>query len=351
MRYLCLCFVLMINLLEVAAQQLPKEFECTSEYLRIDKTLYDENFKVVRGQYLNYEQIKDKHGIIGKIQKENSHIIFRPLVPFDLDTDYTFLSKSHIIPFRLENEADKQSLQVTHIFPSTDEIPANILKWYILFSKPVNPIKIYDHIQFLDDNNNVIDRSILNLGAPLLSSDGMLLTVWIEPGRQKRDLGPNQHLGSVFEPSKKYTLLIANTLKDTQGNTIQESYTHKFTSYQADRKKLSIDDFHPMPIHANTQQTLEVKCKEQLDYGSLIDAFSIYYENKLVDGKVSFDYQTKSIKFTPFSIWKKGTYTLIFESQLEDLAGNNFLHLFDRPVQEDSNTAPKQSFTIKLDCQ
>ena len=85
----------------------------------------------------------------------------------------------------------------------------------------MNPIKIYDHIRFLDDEGKPIDRSILDLGAPLLSADGTLLTVWIEPGRQKRLLGPNRHLGSVFDIEQNYTLHISNTLKDAQGIALE----------------------------------------------------------------------------------------------------------------------------------
>lgn len=350
MRYCIFCLVFIFSFLEVAAQQLPKNIEFTTDKLQFEVSFFDGSLKVYRGQFTDLNQLVHQSGILGKTTSDSLLVIFKPLVPFDIETPYTLVYQEQLFEFQIVSDDASRKLQVTSVYPSTNEVPANILKWYIRFSKPVNPVKIYDHIQFLDDENQPIDRSILKLGAPLLSPDGMLLTVWIEPGRQKRDLGPNQHLGSVFEPSSRYTLLIDNTLKDATGLAIDHSYNHTFSTLQSDRVKPSIGDFVAGSIKAKTQLPLIVKCAEHLDYGSLIDAFSIYHNDQLVSGETHFDYQLATIIFVPDVNWKIGKYTLIFESQLEDLAGNNLNQLFDRPVEEDAGTLAQKSYSLEVVC-
>ena len=340
----------MINFLEVAAQQLPENFEYTTTHLRFENAMFNGDIKVLRGQYSNADQVQNNTGILGKIKKGDSHTTFTPLVPFDPEIVYTLFYGEQVYVFEIEKADTNQSLQITDIYPSVNQVPANILKWYIQFSKPVNPVKIYEHIQFLDQDNQPIHRSILNLGAPLLSADGMLLTIWVEPGRQKRMLGPNQHLGSVFEPSKKYTLRIASTLKDAQGFPIENEVTHTFTTLDADRIKPSLSNWTTTSLQANTLQRLEIKCEEQLDYGSLLDAFSLYYDGRPVAGTIAYDSFNKTIIITPVSNWKKGTYTIQMEPQLEDLAGNNLVHLFDRPVDKNEDIATPPTFALKVEC-
>ena len=103
-------------------------------------------------------------------------------------------------------------------------------------------------------------------------------------------------------------------------------------------------------MQVNSKKALKIIVNEQLDYGSLLDAFSIEYEDKQIDGNLSYNSKTKTINFTPFSNWNKGTYTIKLESQLEDVAGNNLLRLFDRPVQKNQGEELQQAFILTVDC-
>jgi len=339
----------LINFLQVEGQQFAENFEYKTTYLRFENAQVSTGFKVLRGNISDDHQLQNTSAIIGTTTRDDTHTTFTPLVPFDKETPYTLVNNEQAYVFKIAKSNSDSPMQITGIYPSVNEVPANILKWYIKFSKPVNPIKIYEHISFLDQDGKVIDRSILHLGAPLLSADGTLLTVWIEPGRQKRMLGPNRHLGSVFDSSKKYTIHIAGTLKDAEGLPIEKSVEHTFTTIESDRIKPSLAQWKIQPIEANTKNPLEIIVNEQLDYGSLLDAFSLDFKGKQLNGNLSYNSKLKTIFFTPLNNWKKGIYNVKIESSLEDLAGNNLLHLFDRPLKENQNEAPQQElkFTIE----
>jgi len=288
--------------------------------------------------------------IIGSFKEDSTHISFVPLVPFDLETPYTILNNDNVYVFEVNKSEINTSMKVVEIYPNSKLVPANILKWYIKFSNPVNPVKIYEHIHFLDENGKEIDRAILNLGAPLISDDGTLLTIWIEPGRQKRMLGPHQHLGSVFKPFKHYTLYIDNTLKDKDGITIEKSINHNFTTSESDRIKPSISEWEVKPLQTNTRQPLEILINESLDFGSLYDAISIVTNSSKINGELNFDSQKNKIYFTPESNWEKGIYLIKIDPFLEDLAGNNLKHLFDRPIHKNKKEDSTKEFSITVNC-
>ena len=336
----------MYSILEVCGQQPPELFDFDPTRVRIPRGCVAAEAEVFKGDIVNRTDVETKTSIIGSIKQEGAYRFFRPLIPFDLETSYTLSCDELLIPFKILIPEQHQTMEVVDIFPATAQVPSNILKWYVRFSRPVNPIKIYDHIQFRDEQGDPIERSILNLAAPLLSDDGTLLTIWVEPGRQKQLLGPNQRLGGVFEPDRNYTLHIDALLKDDRGVPIGMEVNHEFSTIAADRAKPSMEDWEVSDIPAQTRLPLEIRTKEPLDYGSLVDAFSITQQGSVVTGTLKYNSLSSTISFTPDERWSAGMYTIELAYRLEDLAGNNLRHLFDRPIDGGDVATEHQDFTL-----
>lgn len=348
----CLFFstLLLIGFLELDGQSAPESLDYSPTHVRISNAHNSSELRVLKGEIADHDLAHNSPAIIGTVNRDDAFTTFSPIVPFDQETPYTLVYDGQIFHFEIARPGDQPIMMVNEIYPSAKEVPANILKWYIQFSQPVNPVKIYEHINFLDQHGKLIDRSILHLGAPLLSEDGTLLTVWVEPGRQKQLLGPNQHLGSVFEPHQQYTLYIANTLKDAQGVPIAKSVRHTFTTIEADRIKPALSNWNIAPLKVDTRQPLAITSNEHLDYGSLLDALRVLLDGDEIVGTLSYDNQTATIHFTPTENWKKGTYTVQLAYQLEDLAGNNLKHLFDRPLHKEQDELRAEQLTLSVDC-
>lgn len=304
------------------------------------------DFKILKGQITSYDEDFDGSAIIGIKHRDANLVTFKPLVPFNQGTPYTLFCDGQFLHFEIEKATSYETIEVLDIYPSSSEVPNNILKWYVHFSRPVNPVKIYDHIHFLDQDGQEIDRSILDLRAPLLSQDGTLLTIWVEPGRQKQLLGPNHHLGSVFQADHLYTLRIDGALKDVEGVAMGSDITHTFRTTVADRVKPSIEDWKIADLKAHTIEPLEIALSEQLDYGSLTDAISISFKGSRVVGTLQYDSVDKMISFIPEENWEVGSYTIYLAPLLEDLAGNNLLRLFDQPIGEPVETDHTKQFTL-----
>ena len=323
-------FLILFGTLSVFAQK-PTGFSFTQKGVTITDPDIVETIALYKG-HLNTIP-KTAKRILGTTKKEAQQLIFTPYVPFTLGASYTVVYKREIQQFHIPIPDDYEQLSVARIYPEAAVLPSNFLKWYIQFSKPVNASRMYEHIHITDADGAILDRTLLPLLNPLLSEDRTRLTLWVEPGRQKRDLGPNARLGAVFESGKKYRLVISG-LKDHNGVLMPTPYSHAFTITAPDRTKPDVKNWELKTPNLGTRDPLFIYCNEILDYGSLQKAVHITTANgKEVSGVLAWSSATKSIQFTPSYYWFKGDYKVLFNKTLEDLSGNNLERLFDQDIQ------------------
>ena len=84
------------------------------------------------------------------------------------------------------------------------------------------------HIFLLNHNNDTIKDVFLDLQPELWDEDRTVLTMWLDPGRIKRDLIPNLQKGNPLKKGQQYTLAVAGEWKDEEGLPLKASYTRKF---------------------------------------------------------------------------------------------------------------------------
>ena len=328
--------------------QLPEFFS----YDRNGIALNQENptlFKVFRGSIESLHLANKAQTLGGSFIRSANSIRFKPLVPFDWDTNYTILYQESLYSFSIKIPEDYERLEVVSVYPNAKEVPSNILKWYVSFSKPINSTNVYNHFKIMDSDGLEINRAILDLNSPLLSKDGQLLTIWIEPGRQKRDLGPNQQLGSVFKANNDYILQILQSLKDVNGVTMETHFEHHFKTTAADRKKPQLSNWSITIPKAQTKESLRIHCTDIIDYGSLINHTVILKDGNPIQGNVYFNYDNNTIIFKSLKLWNKGYYTVLFNSKLEDISGNNLKRLFDEDSQNNSQEDYLTSLNFTID--
>ena len=83
------------------------------------------------------------------------------------------LSQSFVIPAA----AAGPSTRVMAIFPSSAELPENVLRFYVQFSAPMSQGNSYGYVHLRDDKGVEIDRPFLELPQELWSPDGTRLTL------------------------------------------------------------------------------------------------------------------------------------------------------------------------------
>ncbi len=350
MRFISTLLLLWMTL-EIVAQ-VPK-FSFSKQSIEIPSVTFTNDIKVFKGSYTSKNEITNKKAILGNVSfnSDNNSITFNPFVPFQVNTTYTLAFKERYFKFSIPLSKDYQHLKITNIYPNTPTVPTNLLKWYIAFSKPVNPTNIYNHITLIHNKTNtVVDRALLHLETPLLSNDGKLLTLWVEPGRQKRDLGPNTFLGEVLKLGSSYTLIIDKGLKDHQGIAMKNNFEHTFDVGNSDRVKPNFEQWELFLPRFRTKKPLIINLNDTLDYGSIFNNIVITTKKgKIINGSFSIETNKNRIVFTPNKLWEIGDYVLKCNRTIEDICGNNFERLFDRDIMRKNAPLPnlERNFSVQ----
>ena len=272
--------------------------------------------------------------MLGNIESADENFIFKPLVPLSPGRHYDIFYENNLIAQLTVPFADTANAPyVSAIYPSVDTVPENLLKIYLQFSSPMREGEALQHIYLLNEKADTLPGIFLDLQPELWNEERSALTLWLDPGRVKRDLIPNQRFGNPLKKGSHYTLVIDNDWKSTEGLTLRESYIKKFT---VDER----DEISPRPelwiIHlpsAKTTERLRIDFKEQLDYFLVKETVTVVNEKGIaIDGSITLLDNENGMTFIPETPWQPGRYRLRVASYLEDLAGNNLNRPFDRDV-------------------
>jgi hypothetical protein len=224
--------------------------------------------------------------------------------------------------------------EVLAIYPSIDTLPENLLKIYIRFSKPMREGQSLKNIALLDHNNDTVPNVFLDLQPELWNKERTVLTVWLDPGRIKRELIPNQQLGNPLKRGENYTITVSNNWKDELALPLSKAYKKQFVVASRDSMSPDPANWKVSPPKAGTTQPLELIFSEPLDNFLLAEAIQIVTKDKVtIAGQIKADDNERKLFFTPAEKWQAGNYQVRVESILEDVAGNNLNRLFDRDIR------------------
>jgi hypothetical protein len=234
---------------------------------------------------------------------------------------------------------------VLNIYPSADSVPENLLKVYVEFSKPMRVGRSLEHITLLREGRDTIRAVFLELQPELWNHEATILTLWLDPGRIKRDLQPNMRMGKPLQEGIRYTLVVSETWADAQGNTLPEPYLHTFHVVERDTLSPDPDQWDLVIPRAGSTEDLRVQFGESVDAILLREAFTVETrEGQGVDGTIIALQGERSLLFRPSAPWPSGQYYLQSEGRLEDLAGNNLNRPFDRDILSSSEPSEQALF-------
>lgn len=289
-----------------------------------------------------------KTAILGDYKINKDTLIFEPLIPLTRGLRYeVVLEKEVLAEIEIPKSTDIPVL--SGIYPGQDTLPENLLKFYFVFSRPMVEGHSLQYISLLNQQGDTLPRTFLNLQPELWNAEKTILTLWLDPGRIKRDLQPNKLLGTPLTQGEHYKLVVSNQWPDDQGATLAQNYTKNFVVTTRDMTSPSTKNWQLTTPQKGTLQPLEVNLKETLDYSLLQNAVQVAdSKGKPIEGTIQLSDEERKWQFIPLKPWLSGEYTLQIESRLEDLAGNNLNRLFDRDVTNSKETPSQQKvFELK----
>jgi hypothetical protein len=304
------------------------------------------DLKVYRGVF-SLTQGLEKIAILGRRSISGDTLFFEPLAPFTMEERYTAIYDDYLIHhFRVPLPEDYARARVEQIYPSADTLPANLLKFHILFSRPMQMGSVYSHIALLTADGDTINRALLPLDPPLWNADRTVLTLWMEPGRIKRDLGPYEKLGPILKAGHSYLLVVDAAMKDENGQALAAPRRQTFYATGRDTLRPDAESWRLSVPAAGSGAPLTVHFGETLDWATLTTYLEVQNASgEVLGGSWLVSNQERQAGFSPARPWKAGRYRIRINPKLEDVAGNNIHRLFDREVGK----APGEKTTTVLE--
>ena len=272
--------------------------------------------------------------MLGEYSETNDKVLFKPLVPLSPGLNYEIFFKESLLGKIAIPSPVGEAAKLVAVYPSADTLPENLLKLYFQFSAPMREGEALQHISLTDSDGDTLTGTFLDLKPELWNKERTVLTVWLDPGRIKRDLVPNQELGNPLIKGKEYILTVSNHWKDIQNLPMKESHSRKFVVTTRDSKSPLLQDWKIDAPTKGTVEPLRIIMNEPLDYFLLQETLSIFNEKGIkIAGNFKIVNKETSLEFIPASPWQAGLYRLQVATYLEDLAGNNLQRPFDRDVR------------------
>jgi hypothetical protein len=283
-----------------------------------------------------------KTPIMGDIEKKNNLVEFSPLVPFSRGLSYGVYFRGRQVGAVTVPLADSAArTEVVAIYPSSDALPENLLKFYLQFSRPMRTGSSLRQVFLLDENNDTLRDVFLDLQPELWNAENTVLTIWLDPGRIKRDLIPNRKFGNPIIAGKRYKLIVSGSWKDQQELQLKADFTKDFLVTARDERSPSLSSWHlHLPV-AGSKSPLKISFQESLDYFLLPETIDIIDQNgDSIPGTIKMLPEEKGVEFIPRASWQPGKFTITVQPHLEDLAGNNLEKLFDRDLRQQTAASP-----------
>jgi hypothetical protein len=268
-------------------------------------------------------------------KKWEDGVRFEPLIPFTPGSQYTVFYRGVLLDsFSIPLGDASMQPSVVKMYPSTDTVPVNMLKIYLQFSQPMRESVSPKYVGLIKDGKDTLNDVFLDLQPELWNEDRTVLTLWLDPGRIKRDLQPNQRMGNPLQENTKYTLLVAAGWTSAQGLALSQNFRHDFVAAQRDSLSPDPARWHLTIPSSNTSAPLVIDLQETLDHFLLPESIQVATKaGKVLEGKWVINEKDNQCQFHPSSPWTAGSYQLIIDAKLEDMAGNNLNKPFDRDTR------------------
>jgi hypothetical protein len=275
-------------------------------------------------------------------------LVLRPRYPLVPGTRYLVIQKPPLaarptaLAFQYGEKSQGKAARVTAIYPSSDRLPENLLRFYIHFSKPMSRGEAYSHIRLLGADGKPDEAAFLELGEELWDKSHTRFTLLCDPGRVKRGLKPREELGSVLKEGADYTLVIDAAWRNASGQPLAESIQKKFHVIAPVEAPIDTAQWHLNAPAAGTLEPATLRFDRPLDRALVERLFEVVDgKGEPIAGHAEVDEHEMGWQFTPSEKWRAGDYQVVVPTLLEDPSGNRI----GRAFEVDEFPAVQQSIT------
>ncbi len=264
--------------------------------------------------------------LLGTYAIDKGELVFRPRFPISPDVRYrvvfhppggTVVTTTIAAPQRAASSAAR----VEQVYPSGDVLPANTLRLYVYFSAAMSRGEAATHVRVLDDAGKPL-QGIFLPREELWDPGNRRLTLTFDPGRIKRGLVANSRMGTPIADGARYTLVIDREWPDAHGVPLASEYRKPFRGGPPLRTPPDPHAWTIAPPRSGSAEPLTVTFAQPLNYALLQRMIRVESGAGTIAGSIAVDKAETVWRFTPATAWRAGSYRLVVDGGIEDVAGN-----------------------------
>jgi hypothetical protein len=289
--------------------------------------------------------------VFGRYQILEDAVRFIPHFPFERGLSYRAsfdprrfgrpeLSQVLTVEFSLPREGNALPTEVKRIFPSSDYLPENLLRFYVCFSNSMQRGRVETEISLLGADGEPVPDALYRAPVELWDRNTQCLTILLDPGRLKRGVGPNRELGPPLRVGEEYSLAVGSGIIDLSGRRLREAFYKRFWVTEAVRERIAVEQWQIVRPEAKSRRPLVIMFPRPLDWALLSQTVAVVSEDEQsIEGQIAIDQCERRWSFTPTLPWAEGHYQVRVAASLEDVCGNSLIGAFERPLRSGCNLA------------
>ena len=300
--------------------------------------------------------------IAGRFELAGGCVYFLPRFPFLAGMRYSLLARcrsvgtsaDHPEIWNIERPAENAApvAGVVGIYPDVAEVPVNLLKIYVHFSEPMSDGWAQRAIRVCrDDTLELLEGVFLPMEPELWDRRRQRLTLLLDPGRIKRGLAPNLEAGYPLTEGVPFRLQISTDFRDARGRPLREGAERRYQVGPAVRRRIDPGQWRLRAPAAWSVDALTVEFERPLDHALLQHSLRVIGpDGANVAGNAAVGPGESSWRFAPGLPWREGSHQLEAARELEDLAGNSPVRVFDRDLHEPDDNPSSGRLTVDFTC-
>lgn len=270
----------------------------------------------------------------GQLVRDGGDLCFVPRFPFVAGTAYAVsVGGADAAVLVWPEPALAATTEVLGIWPTAAEVPRNLLRMYVLFSAPMSEGYAAAQVRVVDDVGQPLAGALLPAEHELWDAARRRLTVLLDPARIKRGLSAHRQAGYPLQSGKPFRLVVGDGFRDAAGVRLRAEAQRRYLVGADQRGHVDPGAWTVTVPAAGTSGALAVAFDRPLDHGLLRRCLRVTGPaGQLIDGVPETGPQERSWRLLPREQWAPGTYQLLVDPVLEDLAGNSVSRVFDRDL-------------------
>ena len=301
---------------------------------------------------------EDQTPISGRYEYKGSRLVFTPAFPFVAGQDYVVCLRmpngqgagaQERTAFTIAPDTPLVDARVVGIYPGGDVLPENVLRFYIHFARPMKPHVAFDYIKLLDASGYADSAAFMKFKQELWNEDRTRLTLLMDPGRIKREVATNARLGPALRAGERYELRVEGGWPTADGTSLLTAFSKPFLVAEALRELPNIDQWDITVPGWRTQDVIAIRFDRPFDYELLLKDIRVLSEDgQKINGEIHIGNHEYEWRFVPDHPWRAENILIVVNSELEDVAGNNFKELLDHKVDTETKNHSQISIPITL---